>query len=125
MEELTTKNLTCIVCPMGCQLEVKLDSEGRVKDISGNTCKRGYEYAKTEFTNPTRTLTSTVRIIGSDSDKLLPVRTATPIPKGKLFEAMKLIDTIEVKAPVKRGNVVYHDFVEKGTDLVACKSVEA
>ena len=118
------KNLTCIVCPMGCQLEVKLDSEGNVTDISGNTCKRGYNYAKTEFTNPTRTLTSTVKLSGSRNDTLLPVRTASPIPKPKLFEAMKLIGELEVKAPVKRGEVVCADFVEKGIDLIACKTVE-
>ena len=123
MDELITKNLTCIVCPMGCQLEVKLDRDGRVKDISGNSCKRGYNYANTEFTNPTRTLTSTVRLVGSKTDKLLPVRTAEPIPKPKLFEAMKLIDSIEIKAPVKRGDVVFSDFVEKGIKLIACKTV--
>ena len=124
MEELITKNLTCIVCPMGCQLEIKLDPDGRVKDISGNTCKRGYNYAKTEFTNPTRTLTSTVKLTGSKTDRLLPVRTATPIPKPKLFEAMKLIDSLEVRVPVKSGEVVCADFIEKGVDLIACKTVE-
>lgn len=123
MEELVTKNLTCIVCPMGCQLEVKLDKDGKVRDISGNSCKRGYNYANTEFTNPTRTLTSTVKLVGSKVDKFLPVRTAAPIPKPKLFEAMKLIDSLEVKVPVKRGDVVSADFIEKGVDLVACKTV--
>lgn len=122
--ELITKNLTCIVCPMGCQLEVKLDSDGKVKEITGNTCKRGYNYANTEFTNPTRTLTSTVRLVGSKNDKFLPVRTASPIPKPKLFEAMKLINSLEVKVPVKAGEVVCKNFVEDGTDLVACKTVE-
>ena len=123
MEGLVTKNLTCIVCPMGCQLEVKLDKDGKVRDISGNSCKRGYNYANTEFTNPTRTLTSTVKLVGSKVDKFLPVRTAAPIPKPKLFEAMKLIDSLEVKVPVKRGDVVFADFIEKGVDLVACKTV--
>lgn len=122
--ELITKNLTCIVCPMGCQLEVKLDSDGNVREISGNTCKRGYNYANTEFTNPTRTLTSTVRIIGAKNDRYLPVRTASPIPKPKLFEAMKLINEVEVKAPVKAGDVVCKDFVDNGIELIACKTVE-
>lgn len=122
--ELITKNLTCIVCPMGCQLEVKLDSDGNVKEITGNTCKRGYNYANTEFTNPIRTLTSTIRLIGSKNDKFLPVRTASPIPKPKLFEAMELIGRLEAKAPIKRGEVVCSDFIEKGIDLIACKTVE-
>ena len=74
MNEATKKTLTCIVCPMGCQIEVTLDHDGKVTGITGNTCKRGYDYAQNEFTNPTRTLTSTVRI-KSETDKLLPVRT--------------------------------------------------
>ncbi|MCI8387548.1 MAG: DUF1667 domain-containing protein [Clostridiales bacterium] len=123
MNELTTKTLTCIVCPIGCQIEVRLSENGQVKDISGNTCKRGYAYAETEFTNPTRTLTSTVRC-KSKSERFLPVRTSAPIPKPKLNEAMELIKTIDVSAPIKMGEVVYADFVEKGIDLLACKTVE-
>ncbi len=118
------KNLTCIVCPIGCALEVTVDESGKVSEISGNTCKRGYDYAMTEFTDPRRTLTSTVRIIGSLGDSFLPVRTASPIPKPKLFEAMAMLNSIEVTAPVKCGDVVCRDFVENGIDLIACKSVE-
>ena len=38
------RTLTCINCPLGCQIEVTLDS-GAVQSITGNTCKRGAEYA--------------------------------------------------------------------------------
>ncbi|MBQ8510188.1 MAG: DUF1667 domain-containing protein [Clostridia bacterium] len=120
---MTTKTLTCIVCPVGCQLEVTLDEQGKVQNITGNTCKRGYAYAETEFTNPTRTLTSTVKLTGSDTDILLPVRTASPIPKGKLFEAMTVLNQITVSAPVKIGDVVCADLVGTGIPLVACKNV--
>ena len=123
MNEATKKTLTCIVCPMGCQIEVTLDSAGKVTEITGNTCKRGYDYAQNEFTNPTRTLTSTVRI-KSETDKLLPVRTAKPIPKPKLFEAMKVINEIDVTAPVKIGDVIRSDFMEPGVDLIAAKTIE-
>lgn len=37
MEE---KNLTCIGCPMGCFLTVKI-KDGEVQSVEGNSCKRG------------------------------------------------------------------------------------
>ena len=118
------KTLTCIVCPIGCQLEVTLDDSGKVTEVSGNTCKRGHDYAVTEFTDPRRTLTTTVRITGSDTDRFLPVRTSSPIPKPKLFEAMEAANKIEVKAPVKVGDTVISDFIESGINLIACKSID-
>ena len=60
MEE---RKLTCIGCPMGCPLTVKME-HGEVVSITGNTCKRGDIYARKEVTNPTRIVTSTVRITG-------------------------------------------------------------
>lgn len=123
MNELITKTLTCIVCPIGCQIEVKLSESGQVKDISGNSCKRGYAYAESEFTNPTRTLTTTVKI-KSETDRLLPVRTDKPIPKPMLFEAMRQINELEAAAPVKVGDVIKADFITKGVNLIAAKTIE-
>ena len=123
MNELITKTLTCIVCPIGCQIEVKLSESGQVKDISGNSCKRGYAYAESEFTNPTRTLTTTVKI-KSETDRLLPVRTDKPIPKPMLFEAMRQINELEAAAPVKVGDVIKADFITKSVNLIATKTIE-
>jgi len=52
---METINLTCIGCPMGCPLTVTMEN-GEVKDVTGNTCKRGDDYARKEVTNPTRVL---------------------------------------------------------------------
>ena len=120
----TKKNLTCIVCPIGCQLEIELDGSGKPVNVSGNTCKRGLDYAMNEFTDPRRTLTTTVKICGSNADKFLPVRTSSPIPKPKMFEAMTMANAICAKAPVKMGDVICKDFVEAGIDLIACKNVD-
>ena len=120
----TTKNLTCIVCPIGCQLEVTLDDAGKPVNVSGNTCKRGSDYAMNEFTDPRRTLTTTVKICGSAADKFLPVRTSAPIPKPKMFEAMTLVNSLCATAPVKVGDVICKNFIEDGIDLIACKSVD-
>ena len=116
------KKLTCTVCPVGCRMEVEIN-DGIVGEITGHTCKRGVKYATDEITNPVRTLTSTIIIIDSEHDKLLPVRTDKPIPKAKMFDAMKQIKAITVTAPVKSGTVIVTDFIEAGINLVACKGV--
>lgn len=120
----TKKNLTCIVCPIGCQLEVTVSDDGKVSEITGNTCKRGYDYAMNEFTDPRRTLTTTVRLDGSAADKFLPVRTSSPIPKPKLFEAMEVVNGITATAPISVGDIICKDFIEPGINLIACKDVK-
>ena len=124
MSELIKKNLTCNVCPIGCRLEVTMDDAGNITEITGNTCKRGADYAQNEFTDPRRTLTTTVKLTGSASDKFLPVRTSAPIPKPKLMEAMALANALCASAPVKVGDVISADFIEKGIHLIACKNVD-
>ena len=55
--------LTCIGCPLGCMVTVEKES-GDVVSVTGNTCKRGEDYARKEVTSPTRIVTSTVKVIG-------------------------------------------------------------
>ncbi len=128
----TTKELTCVVCPAGCSIKVELDGEGKIVSVTGNTCFRGKEYAESEITNPTRTLTSTVPVYFSENAEpvMLPVRTNKPIPKGKLGEAMEIIHKTKVTSPdgVKIGSVVIANFsrtlgIEDEVDLIACKSI--
>ena len=38
------KELICIGCPLGCAITVTMDG-GNVVSITGNTCKRGSDYA--------------------------------------------------------------------------------
>ncbi len=116
------KELTCVVCPIGCKLTAEIEN-GKVISVTGNTCPRGKKYAESELTNPVRTLTSSVRIITDLGTRMLPVKTSSPIPKGKLFEAMEIIHGIKVQSPVKVGDVILSDFIEKGIDLVACKNM--
>lgn len=79
MEE---RKLTCIGCPMGCPLTVVMNGE-EVVSVTGNTCKRGDVYARKEVTNPTRIVTSTVRVSGGSID-MVSVKTKEDIPKGKI-----------------------------------------
>ena len=79
------RELTCIGCPLGCAITVTLEGKD-VKDIVGFTCKRGKEYARKEVTNPTRIVTSTVRLVGSKAgERVVSCKTAQDIPKGKIF----------------------------------------
>ncbi len=100
------KELTCIICPIGCSMTVELDAEGKVISIDGNTCPRGAKYAEAEFTNPQRTITTTLRC---EDGGMVAVKTATTIPKGKMFEAMEQINSTVVKLPVKVGDVLIED----------------
>ncbi len=107
------RELTCIVCPMGCSIKVITDGEN-VISITGNTCKRGEQYARSECTAPKRTVTSTVR---GDNGEMISVKTSTAIPKEKVFDCMKVINGIVAKTPVKIGQVLAEDIF--GSNIVA------
>lgn len=117
------KNLTCICCPMGCQITVTLDN-GEVTDVTGNTCKRGDVYARKEVTNPTRVVTSSVRVSGGRI-AMVSCKTAGDIPKGEIFDCCKAIQSIEVQAPVKIGDIILKDVCGTGVDVIATKEVAA
>lgn len=114
------KELVCIVCPKGCRLQVETGSELTVR---GNSCEKGVEYARTELLAPTRTLTTTVRVRGGALCRC-PVRTAQPIPKEKMFEAMAVLNAVTVDAPVARGAVLVADLLGTGVDVIAARSIE-
>lgn len=110
--------LICITCPKGCHLTV---DEEHDYAVTGNACPRGAEYGRNELLHPVRVLTSTVRLTGGPIPRL-PVKTAAPIPKGKLFELMRALDGVELTCPVKVGDVVLADACGTGVDVVATKS---
>ncbi len=107
------KELTCIVCPMGCALSAEI-KDGKVINVSGNTCPRGKVYAEAECVNPQRTVTSTVRC---QDGSMLSVKTSTTIPKDKMAECMKIINSAVAVTPVKVGDVIIKDVF--GSDIIA------
>ena len=119
---METRNLTCINCPMGCALTIEMEGD-EVVSISGNTCPRGDAYGRREVTNPTRIVTSTVRVTGGEAD-MVSVKTKQDIPKGKIFECVEALKGVEVQAPVHVGDVIVSDVAGTGIDIVATKNVE-
>lgn len=92
--------------------------------VTGNACPRGAEYGRAELTNPTRVLTSTV-CVSAARIRAARSRPTGPLPKGKLFEAMALLDGIRLKAPVSLGQVVVRNVCGTGVNIVATRSLPA
>lgn len=117
------RELTCIGCPLGCQVTVTMEN-GEVKDVTGYTCPRGEKYAREEVTNPTRVVTSIVRVEGGNL-AAVSVKTQNVIPKGKIFETLDEIKPVIVKAPVHIGDVIVANVAGTGVDVIATKNIEA
>ena len=111
------KELTCINCPLGCNVEVTVE-DGEIKDISGNNCKRGEIYARNELSNPVRVVTSTARVDGA-REYLVSVKTEEAIPKGKILDVMKEINEAHISAPVKIGDCIIEDVADTGIRVIA------
>lgn len=115
------KEMICIVCPKGCRLKVDEKPDGEII-VMGNECARGPVYAKKELTNPTRVITSTVRIEGA-LHKRIPVKTTTDIAKDLNFKVMDELAKVDLKSPVKMGDVIIKNIFDTGADIVATRSL--
>ena len=109
----------CTVCPKGCHLTVDLEN----KVVTGNICPRGAEYGINELTNPVRTVTSTVKINGTFCRRC-PVRTVRDVPMTIIPDIMKMLDNVELEAPVKLGDVIAKNVFGSGVDIIITKSFE-
>ena len=114
--------LTCIRCPMGCRMTATVEN-GSVTAVTGNTCRRGKEYAMTEAVAPVRTVTSTVLCLGGVRP-VVAVKTVPEVPKAKVFDVMDVIRRIRVKAPVHIGDVLLRDAAGTGADIVATAELD-
>ena len=118
---MSIRELTCIGCPMGCQLTAVLE-DGQVTRVTGNTCPRGREFAISEMTAPKRTICSTVRTAFPDAP-VLPVRVSADIPKDRIFDVMDAIRAVTVTERIARGDVVIPDVLGLGVDVIATSSL--
>ncbi len=117
------RELTCIGCPLGCGITVELD-EGEILSVSGYTCKRGEIYARKEVTNPTRNVTSTVRVTGGERERV-SCKTRGDVPKALIFSVMEEINRASVAAPVCIGDVLIGNVAGSGIDVVATANIKA
>ena len=115
------REMTCIGCPMGCQLSVTIADGGEIT-VTGNTCPRGADYAKKEVTDPRRIVTSTVKVAGG-TEAVVSCKTQSDIPKGMIFDCVKALAGVKVPAPVAIGDVVLANVAGTGVDVIATKNV--
>lgn len=116
------RELICIGCPMGCPIVVEME-EGKVLSVTGNTCPRGESYARKEVTNPTRIVTTTVRVEGGKVP-MINVKTEQDIPKDKIFECIAALRGVTMKAPVHIGDIILENVADTGVNIVAAGNVE-
>ena len=115
------QEVICIICPKGCLLSVDAD---KGYEVSGQGCERGAEYGRAEAENPVRMLTSTVRVSGAELS-MCPVKTKHAIPKAFILEAVRLLDGVELAAPVHEGQVIIGDVCGTGIPFIATRDIGA
>ena len=123
-----TLQFNCTTCPSECLLTVEVERDAddalvEVHSVTGNSCPRGDKFAHQELTCPMRVLTTTVAVSGGD-EALLPVRTSEAIPLELHAQAMDLIRSLVVEAPIRMGDVVLPNLLNTDIDLIASMDIE-
>jgi CxxC motif-containing protein len=116
------KQITCIVCPIGCKIKVDIKGD-KVEICSGNKCKKGVDYAIYEALDPRRVLTTSV-LVEDGQWPLVSVKSSKPVPKNKIFDVLKEIRKVKTKAPVKIGKTIIKDVARTGIDIISTKSIK-
>ena len=106
----------CIVCPLGCRLQVRPGENGQEPTVEGASCRRGREYALQEATAPQRVLTTT---LATAWGRPLPVRTVAPVAKAQLLDIARRLSGLVVERRVAAGEVIVPDVDGAGTPLIA------
>ena len=117
MEQL----ITCINCPIGCRMTVNVEN-GKMVSITGNSCKRGLEYAAQESVAPMRMVTAVIPVQGRKMP--LSVKTRSSIPKAEIFRCMQVIEGLTLTPPLQMGDVVCPNICGTGVDVIATKTIE-
>lgn len=114
------KQVICIVCPKGCKVFV--NEENGIYTTTGNACNRGNIYGIQEAIEPKRMLTSTVKINGALHQRC-PVVSSGPIKKDLIMEALKVLETISLSAPVTIEQIICHNICDSGVDILVSRTM--
>ena len=118
---MKTIQMICMNYTLCCSRTVTQADDGTIT-VTGNTCKRGETYGITEMTAPKRVVTSIVKVDNRE-DAFVSVKSAAPITKSKMFEAMDIIRAATISAPVKIGDIVIKDILGE-TDIIATSNID-
>jgi len=112
--------LTCILCPVGCELEVRRTDRGL--DVRGNQCEKGIGFATEEVLYPKRNLATSVPVRGSETI-MVSVRLSDRVPREMLFPILAEIARLRPEPPVRRGQVLIADVLGTGVDVIATRTI--
>ena len=113
--------LTCILCPVGCELEVRRTERGL--DVRGNQCDKGIEFATEEVLFPKRNLATSVPVKGS-ATLMVSVRLSDRVPRGIIFPILAEISRLRPERPIRRGQVLIENILGTGVDVIATRTVK-
>lgn len=115
------KTLTCLGCPMGCPLQLSIEN-GEIAEITGYECKRGEAYARQEYTNPCRLVSTTVACSAGLWPRL-PVKTVGVVPKDRVLAVARALHALTIEAPVEMGQIIVDDVAGTGVAVIATRSL--
>ena len=114
------KEFNCIGCPRGCLLRV--EEENGEFTVSGNSCENGRKFAVSEMTEPKRTICSTVKTVFADVP-VLPVRVSADIPKDRIFDVTREINSVTLDKLISGGDAVIENVLGLGVDVISTSNV--
>jgi CxxC motif-containing protein len=110
--------LTCVLCPIGCELEVERAAGGL--DVRGNQCDKGLDFAAEEVLHPKRNLATSVPLMGTTS-RMVSVRLSAPVPRDMIFPILAEIAKLRPEPPVRRGQVLISSVLDTGVSVIATR----
>lgn len=109
------------MCPRGCEITLTLENDV-IEKIEGATCAKGEAYVRQEVTDPRRNIATSVLVEGGVMP-LASVKLSQPIPKARIMDAMKVIKTLRLTAPVEEGAVAARNILGLGSDVIVTRAV--
>ncbi|RLF43438.1 MAG: molybdopterin oxidoreductase [Thermoplasmata archaeon] len=113
------KKMTCILCPLGCRMEVSIE-KNKIIRIEGNSCPRGEMYARQEVEAPSRIVISVVKCRDCNLP-VISVKTEKPVPKERIREVIDSLAEVEVEPPVNVGDIIVEDVAGTGVNVIATR----
>jgi CxxC motif-containing protein len=120
-ERTALDRLTCVLCPVGCELEVAKDPAGGL-EVGGNQCDKGIPFAVEEVLRPQRNLATSVPVKGTAAT-MVSVRLSGPVPREMIFPILAEIAKLRPEAPVRRGQILIAGVLGTGVDVVVTRTV--
>jgi CxxC motif-containing protein len=112
--------LTCVLCPVGCELEVAGSKDS--PEVRGNQCEKGVDFAIEEVLNPKRNLATSVPLRNRPAI-MVSVRLSARVPRELVFPILAEIAGLRPDPPVRRGQVLIPDVLGSGADVIVTRTV--